>query len=347
MDLGLAPKLLRHATLEQANLPSNANWRRSWRWMAHALDHNPITVFDIGARGGELPELDGPSGGLRPFTRVVGFDADGEECRRLNAAPPPGWLSFAAHPMFIGGSSGPVDFHLYRRRGMSSVYEFEPRFKAVFTHKVEIERTVRLDAVTLDLFAQRHPDASPPDLIKLDTQGSELEILRGGPGVLARTLLVDTEAEFLPMYRGQPLFHELMGFMLERGFELLHLSRAYLSRAVVYDGPSRGQPAACDALFGRREDSLGGFDDRAIARYAVILTHYGHLDAARHVLNTRPAAAALLPGFERVFNGSRPGPLRTIARGARAQLDKLAYALLQSRRWNQLTHDSDRCYPVR
>ena len=72
-------------------------------------------------------------------------------------------------------------------------------------------------AVTIDeLIAQRSlPD---PYLIKLDTHGHELEILRGAHQTLPRTGVLVIEAYFHRINDSAPLFHELCAFLAERGF---------------------------------------------------------------------------------------------------------------------------------
>ena len=63
-----------------------------------------------------------------------------------------------------------------------------------------------------------------PALMKLDTQGTELEILSSLlDAQLEELLCVETEVEFLELYQGQPTFGDVDGFMREQGFRLLDL----------------------------------------------------------------------------------------------------------------------------
>jgi Methyltransferase FkbM domain len=52
------------------------------------------------------------------------------------------------------------------------------------------------------------------DAIKLDTQGSELDILRGATHVLPTVSLIDIEVEFNELYDGQPLFCDVDRFLV-------------------------------------------------------------------------------------------------------------------------------------
>jgi hypothetical protein len=47
------------------------------------------------------------------------------------------------------------------------------------------------------------------DLLKMDIQGAELSVLTNGREKLARAVAVQTEASFVPLYKGQPSFGEI------------------------------------------------------------------------------------------------------------------------------------------
>lgn len=64
--------------------------------------------------------------------------------------------------------------------------------------------------------------------LKIDVQGAELNVLKGGVNTLARTGLVQLEVALLQYNKGAPLMAEVIAFMAERDFhptELAGLSR--------------------------------------------------------------------------------------------------------------------------
>jgi FkbM family methyltransferase len=80
------------------------------------------------------------------------------------------------------------------------------------------------------------------DLLKIDTQGYELEVLRGAAGMSAagKIGLVYMEVIFSDMYQDLPPFDVLYRFLLDSGFRLVAL----------YNFQMRDQAASwCDALF--------------------------------------------------------------------------------------------------
>jgi hypothetical protein len=130
-------------------------------------------------------------------------------------------------------------------------YDYVVREAACTTHVSEYD-TATLD----DLIATQ--DIPSPDFFSLDTQGSELEILRGSPQALFSTLGLVSEAEFLPLYQDQPLSGELTEFLLNSGFILCKQFPAL--HGSPYRAPLglRGEqiPVTADFLFLRDPEML-------------------------------------------------------------------------------------------
>ena len=61
---------------------------------------------------------------------------------------------------------------------------------------------------------------SKPDLIKLDTQGYELEVLKGGENSLKNTKAVLMEVSLLDIYKNCPLVADVIAYMTNRNFVL-------------------------------------------------------------------------------------------------------------------------------
>ena len=57
-----------------------------------------------------------------------------------------------------------------------------------------------------------------PYLIKIDTQGSELDVLEGAKEVLAETEAVALEASLFGFMKGAPQFFEVVEYMKKQGF---------------------------------------------------------------------------------------------------------------------------------
>jgi hypothetical protein len=232
--------------------------------------------------------------------------------------------------------------NLYRDPAQSSALTINERYRKMWTGEMPIERTVTIDAVTLDDFLGDHPEFEP-DLLKLDVQGLELAILQGSEKSIESVGLADIEVSFLEVYNGQPLFGDISEFMLDHGFELLWLNRCMSARTQLFQGPSRGQLLFGDALFGRREDALGAMSTAQLTKYAILLCQYGHMDVAWQLMEAHPEIERSAPGIRSVFKKPHNVPFR----GALMQLDKLYTLGLHARRYNQRGMDNDRAWPVR
>lgn len=79
----------------------------------------------------------------------------------------------------------------------------------------------QLDAVLSFLRQNGHSSAcEKPDLLYMDTQGSELEVLKGATSTLAAVDLVITEVTRNQMYEGAPSLAELTSFLNAHDFAL-------------------------------------------------------------------------------------------------------------------------------
>lgn len=88
---------------------------------------------------------------------------------------------------------------------------------SVLSERTQLERQqIQLPMTTLDkLLAD---ELRRPVLLKLDVQGYELEVLRGGSQVLANSDVVIAEIALIQYNEGAPLFADVVAFMKERGF---------------------------------------------------------------------------------------------------------------------------------
>ena len=217
--------MFRHYSPYTAILPYNLNWMVSTRLLPKCT-LTPITVVDVGCRGG-LPDELYP---LRNMIHHIGFDADVQECKRINSQPHDLFCR-DTFPIFIGSQNTESDFHFFKSLGESSALPPDARFTSLFgSSDFAIERTIRVETTTLDTFFQSNLTLPRPDMLKLDTQGTELEILKGSEDCLRTTCLVEVEVEFLHIYKGQALFEDVLAFMRSHGFDLLYLNRVFKQR---------------------------------------------------------------------------------------------------------------------
>ncbi len=81
-------------------------------------------------------------------------------------------------------------------------------------------REIEFVSETLDRLAEPRDDV----FLKIDAQGAELDVLRGGEATLARCALVQLEVSVMRYNEGAPTMLEVLAFMDARGFSPIEIS---------------------------------------------------------------------------------------------------------------------------
>lgn len=185
-----------------------------------ALQEQPLGFVDIGARGGVHP-LVNP---LAEVTGILGFEPDKDECRRLKEGRATGspWAICEFEPVALADKSGMSRLHLLTAETNHSLrppnQELIERYNMIKFNKVS---SIEVETTTLDdvLFSRRKSEPFWGEFLKLDTQGTEMEVLLGAKRTLTeRTGAIITEVEFCQIYEGQRLFSDVELFLRDCGF---------------------------------------------------------------------------------------------------------------------------------
>lgn len=124
------------------------------------------------------------------------------------------------------------DFHVSTNQGASSSIFELARHREIWP-KVDFSSTIRLKSTTLPvLLAREGIDPRRYQALVLDTQGSELLILRGATPILRGFDYVKTEVADFESYAGGCLLDEMQRFMRDQGFREFGRNR-FASRADV------------------------------------------------------------------------------------------------------------------
>jgi FkbM family methyltransferase len=142
----------------------------------------------------------------------------------------------------LGAAGGRLDLHLH---GDQSSFLASDSFAARAEQQVEVRTLDSLLGTDL---------LQPPDLIKADVQGFELEVLRGAPACLEAAQLLLLEVSYRRIYRELRLAHEVIAFVGGAGFRIYDIC--------TYSGrPCDGELTQSDILFARESSPL--FADEA------------------------------------------------------------------------------------
>lgn len=196
-------------------------------------------------------------------------------------------------PTFVGDGEA-ATFHVNRFRPTSSLYEanldlVEPfgllkeSLETVETREVE---TRRLD----DIFKGVRWMPNGIDLLKIDVQGATQAVIENASNVLARTLIVQLEAEFSPIYKGETTFATIDATMRASGFSLLDLrDLGHMPYEALAESPASpfhaGRLLWSDVLYVRQLDDLDTLSVDELSRLAIMAHElYGKYDLAGHCL---------------------------------------------------------------
>ena len=108
----------------------------------------------------------------------------------------------------------------------------------------DIPQLVQESKVTLQKLDNLFEDDAVFEIIKVDTQGSEIDILKGGKDLVSRAQAVILEVSFIPYNEGAPTDQETNDYMNKIGFE------EKMSIGEHYDGDALVQK---DLLFTREK----------------------------------------------------------------------------------------------
>ena len=186
-------------------------------------------VFDVGGRFGDYGLL------LRNNNyrgHIFSFEPVEANFRRLQevCAPDPQWH---AYHCALGSERGTAEINVSRGTNYSSFLS-PSAYGAESSADIEVERTEVVQVKRLDeVFGEVTAGiAQPQAYLKMDTQGFDLEVLRGASGCLAQILALQSELSLQPLYEGMPSWTEALSEFTAAGFAISALFAGYRDEAL-------------------------------------------------------------------------------------------------------------------
>jgi FkbM family methyltransferase len=174
-------------------------------------------VFDVGANAGQYADMIrdrcGFSGPIVSFEPIP-VHADALRKRALDRRD---WFIESS---VLNRKPGPVDFNITSGDQLSSMNK--PQTGDLYQRESVVVQTLRLEATTLavefdkykELLGFRRP------FLKMDTQGSDLEVAAGADDRLQQFVGLQSELAFKPLYENIPSADEALTFYRSKGFEI-------------------------------------------------------------------------------------------------------------------------------
>jgi len=200
---------------------------------------NPATILDIGANTGQFAVA---INAVLPNARILSFEPlpDCFDLLKRNMAKA---QKFSAFNYGLGDSCGELPFE---RNAYSAASSF---LKMTRVHTQSFPQTAQSTSVKVK--TERLDDVAPsleltePILAKIDVQGYEDRVLRGGETTLRRASALFVEMSFEALYEGQPLFDSIRRQVEELGF-------TYSGNLEQLLCPKTGRVLQADGIFVRR-----------------------------------------------------------------------------------------------
>ncbi|OGO44479.1 MAG: hypothetical protein A2137_06645 [Chloroflexi bacterium RBG_16_58_8] len=279
---------------------------------SRAFEGKPLVIVDVGARGGFAKYWSCYGDQIK----LIGFEPDAEECEQLNRqAAGSGNRYF---PVALHQNTGRKTFYITAYPPSSGFNQ--PIIEEVgrFTDKVNLSvvRTIEMETIDFDSFAGNN-NIDYVDFIKLDTEGAELDILKGARQYLKKSVLgLSVEVGFQKWHRDQPVFCDIDSFLRPIGFKLFDLAINRSSREALpplthspIPGPAeRGQISFGQALYLRdgayeiasSKHPGDGWDDTKVLKLASFMELFCLTDCAIELIQ-----AAKNKGLLQAFDTDR------------------------------------------
>jgi len=196
------------------------------------------TVLDIGASNGDFLRRVRP---VLPEAHIHCFEPLQELFAQLRESVEKDARAEAWN-LALGDKDGTGVMHKNDGIFMSSLLPMTEKTMKAFPdarHWTPQEVTVS----TLDKWAESRK-LEPPILIKMDVQGYEGQVIRGGHATIQSAQVLLLEVSFVELYAGQCLFDDLYDLVRELGFRLVGMTYPLCDR-------DSGRALQTDALFAR------------------------------------------------------------------------------------------------
>ena len=181
------------------------------------LKKNKITALDVGAQGGFNSDNFFPNQYNQYFQSIL-VEPIKDEANKFKEQ------KFVINKGLWSNKEKKNLYVLDNRLGSSSMYM--PNEEAFDLHRIKkkdfqnykVTRTIQIDCDTISNQLSEL-NIKMLDYLKIDTQGAELEILKGIGSF--RPLFLKIEAHFFSIYKNTPSWHELVNFLYEMNYVLI------------------------------------------------------------------------------------------------------------------------------
>jgi FkbM family methyltransferase len=180
---------------------------------AGVFKNHPFIIMDIGARNG-AESIWTPLGDQ---LQLICFEPDAEHCDLLNRSTP---NTHSYYPIALSDIKRVATLNVSQNLLASSLLDVNNAFVDRFPHSEpgRIVKQVEVETVDLDSFCDQY-QIQPIDFIKIDVEGAELMVLKGGKRTIDKSVLgISLEVWFHEYHNNRPLFSDIDIYLRSQGF---------------------------------------------------------------------------------------------------------------------------------
>lgn len=267
------------------------------------IDDLCVILADIGARGG----IHDRWSEFKDHLHAILFEPDAQAEITPDDEQE---INHTIIPIALGKATGEATLNICKAPSTSSVYEPNSAFIRLWrdSDSITVVDRVKVPLSTLDIEMQKY-GFPRIDFLKLDTQGSELDILEGGVAALKGAIGLEVEVEFSEIYSGQPLFCDVDRFLRSQGFDLYDIVTTYsdtyggsywscASKKVKRDSWDKGKLMWADVVYFKPPDEIlriSKKDSNYLARAVFCYLAYGYVRVAWYCVETAASQGIISP----------------------------------------------------
>ncbi len=215
-----------------------------------------------------------------PHSKIIGFEIDKKVCDKMNSEASEG---IKYYPYALGKANERKKLYNTQAPMCTSLYKPNEKLISLYNNLdfAYLKNETEIETITLDNFISKN-SLDNLDFIKIDTQGSELDIFNGGKNSLKNVVKIICEVEFVPIYEDQPLFGDVNKFLNENGFmfnKFLGLSGRALKPLILNkDLNKASQHMWSDAVFIKNIEVIQNLSDDKLLKLSILSAAYFSMD---------------------------------------------------------------------
>tara|TARA_B100001027_G_scaffold28697_1_gene16983 strand:- start:496 stop:1365 length:870 start_codon:yes stop_codon:yes gene_type:complete len=222
-----------------------------------------------------------------PSTKIIGFEIEKEICEKMNSQAKEG-VKYYSHA--LGKDNEQRKFYITQNPMCSSLYKPNEELIKLYNNfeVAYLKKETKIETISLDYFVEKY-EVGDVDFIKIDVQGAELDVFKGGSKTLKNVLKIVCEVEFIQHYENQPLFGEVSDYLSQYNLmfnKFLGLSGRALKPIMLNNNPNLpSQHIWSDAVFVRHIQKIHSLNDEKLLKLGLLACVYYSLDLTFYCLS--------------------------------------------------------------